>query len=437
MMTSTDAQTAALAVLELARAGRFADIRDRFAASLQPMIAAAALQAAWDAEVARLGPVVSAGDPISDTADPRVVLVRVPVRFERGQLTLLASVIPSGELAGLQLAPADAAEPPAPWQPPPYADPDRFDEQEVMLGDGPLAVPGTLTLPTAAGPRPGVVLLGGSGPTDRDSTIAHNKPFKDLAWGLASRGVAVLRFDKVTHAHPDQVRADRDFTVADEYLPHALAALRLLRAHPAVGAKQVFLAGHSLGGTVAPRVAAADAPADGPPVAGLAILAGGAEPLPWAAVRQVRYLASLDPAATAAAQPVIDTMTAQAEQVDRPDLSPDTPDERLPFGTPAPYWLDLRDYDPVATAAALGQPLFIGQGGRDYQATVADDLSRWQAGLDGRRDVTIRIYPADNHFFFPGAGPSSPAELNRPHHLDPQLVADLHDWLASTARASS
>jgi hypothetical protein len=432
-MTSTGPQTAALAVLDLARAGRFSDIRDRFAASLRPMIAAAALQAAWDAELARLGPVVSAGDPVSETADTRVVLVRVPVCFERGQLTLLVSVIPSGELAGLQLAPADAAKPPAPWQPPPYADPDRFDEREVTLGQGPLAVPGTLTLPTAAGPWPGVVLLGGSGPTDRDSTIAHNKPFKDLAWGLASRGVAVLRFDKVTRAHPDQVRADRDFTVADEYLPHALAALRLLRAHPTVGAKQVFLAGHSLGGTIAPRVAAADSSAADPSVAGLVILAGGSEPLHWATVRQVRYLASLDPAA-AAAQPVIDTMTAQAEQVDSPDLSPDTPDDRLPFGTAASYWLDLRDYDPVATAAALHQPLFIGQGGRDYQATVADDLSRWQAGLQGCRDVTIRIYPADNHFFFPGAGPSSPAELDRPHHLDPQLVADINDWLTSTAR---
>ena len=62
---------------------------------------------------------------------------------------------------------------------------------------------------------------------------------------------------------------------------------------------------------------------------------------------------------------------------------------------------------------------------------MADDLSRWQAGLDGRRDVTIRIYPADNHFFFPGAGPSSPAELEAPQHFDPQLVADLHDWLTS------
>jgi hypothetical protein len=154
-------------------------------------------------------------------------------------------------------------------------------------------------------------------------------------------------------------------------------------------------------------------------------------------VRQVRYLASLDPATAAAAQPAIDAMTAQAEQVDSPDLSPDTPDNLLPFGGPAPYWLDLRNYDPVATVAALDMPILICQGERDYQATIADDLARWQTGLHARPAVTIRTYPADNHFFFPGAGPSSPAELAAPQHLDPQLVTDINDWIASNARAVS
>ena len=97
---------------------------------------------------------------------------------------------------------------------------------------------------------------------------------------------------------------------------------------------------------------------------------------------------------------------------------------------PAPYWLDLRGYDPVAVAAGLRQPMLIVQGGRDYQATVADDLSRWQAGLGRRPDVTIRVYPADNHFFFPGSGPSSPAELAAAQHLDPEVVADVGDWLS-------
>jgi hypothetical protein len=268
------------------------------------------------------------------------------------------------------------------------------------------------------------VLLGGSGPEDRDGSIGRSKPLKDLAWGLASRGIAVLRFDKVTHAHPDLVRENRAFTVADEYLPDTRAAIGLLQAHPSIDPTRVSVGGHSLGGTVAPRVAAAE-----PSVAALVLLAGGAQPLQWAAVRQISYLASLAPATAASAQPGIDALTAQASMVDSPDLSTETPDAELPFGVPAPYWLDLRAYDPVAVAAGLPQPMLIVQGGRDYQATVPDDLSRWRAGLDQRPDVTIRVYPADNHFFFPGTGPSTPAELATAQHVDPEVVADVADWL--------
>ena len=415
-----------LAVLEMAQAGRFAEIRDLFAPQLRPMVTAEALQAAWAAELGRKGTVSSVGTPVSEPAGPGVVVVKVPVTCERGALTLVVSVHESGSLTGLQLAPPSAAEPTAPWGPPTYADPETFDEQDVTVGSGPLAVPGALSLPHRPGPRPAIVLLSGSGPLDRDETIGRNKPFKDLAWGLASRGVAVLRFDKVTFAHPSEVRLAHDFTVADEYVPHAVAAVHLLRQQAAVDAGRIFLLGHSLGGTVAPRVAAGE-----PSVAGLVILAGGTEPLQWAVVRQVSYLASLNPETAAAAQPAIEAMSEKARLVDDPGLSPSTPASALPLGVPAPYWLDLRGYNPVAAAAALGKPTLILQGGRDYQVTVADDLARWKAGLAGRPEVTIRIYPPDNHFFFPGTGPSAPAEHEPAQHMDPAVVADIANWLTT------
>jgi len=425
----------ALAVVELARTGQFEQIRELFTSGLRPMVTAAALQAAWEAELAERGRVTSVESPVIDPGAGAMVTVQVPVTFERGRQTIAVYLTRDGQLTGIQLLPPVDGEATAVWVPPGYADPARFDEHEVTLGAGPLAVPGTLSLPhrqqqpPRPGPPPALVLLAGSGPEDRDGSIGRSKPLKDLAWGLASGGIAVLRFDKVTHAHPDLVSGNRAFTVADEYLPDARAAVALLRAHPAIDPDRVYLAGHSLGGTVAPRVAAAE-----PSVAGLVLLAGGVQPLQWAAVRQVSYLASLAPASAAAAQPGIDALTAQAAMVDSPGLSVDTPDAELPFGVPAPYWLDLRGYDPVAVAAGLRQPMLILQGGRDYQATVADDLSCWRAGLGHRADVTFRVYPADNHFFFPGDGPSSPAELAAPQHLDPEVVADVRDWLGGGVR---
>lgn len=271
---------------------------------------------------------------------------------------------------------------------------------------------------------PAVVLLAGSGSLDRDETIGRNKPLKDIAWGLASRGIAVTRFDKVTYTHAAELATAHDITLDSEYLPQAIAAIRLLHDHPAVDAERIFVLGHSLGGTVAPRVAAAE-----PIVAGLIILAGGAQPLHWAIVRQAKHLASLNPATQAGAQPAIAALTAKAEQVDSPSLSPDTSPQDLPLGAPASYWLDLRPYNPVTLAASLGKPMLILQGGRDYQITVDDDLSLWEAALAAVPNVTIRVYPSLNHLFAPGEGPSSPAEYEPAQHVDPLVVADIKDWL--------
>src|SRR5262249_52366419 len=158
-------------------------------------------------------------------------------------------------------------------------------------------------------------------------------------------------------------------------------AVHLLQRQPTVDPARIFVLGHSMGGKVAPRVAAAEAS-----VAGLVILAGDTHPMQQAAIRVGRYMASLtsDPAMEAALEAVI----RQAAMVESPDLSPSTPASELPFGLSGAYWLDQRGYDPVATATALDKPMLILQGGRDYQVTVEDDLSRWKAGLGHRPDVT-------------------------------------------------
>jgi uncharacterized protein len=238
----------------------------------------------------------------------------------------------------------------------------------------------------------------------------------------------VIRFDKVTHAHAAELKDASEFTLTDEYLPQAGAAVKVLQQHPGVDPARVFVLGHSLGGTVAPRVVQADAT-----VAGMVLLAGGAHPLHWVIVRQARYLAALNPATAAGSQPIIDALTVKAEKVDSADLSPSTPASDLPLGAPATYWLDIRGYDPAALAATLGRPMLILQGGRDYQVTVADDLARWRVALDGRREVTIKVYPKLNHLFVAGSGPSSPAEYEPAQHVDPAVITDIADWLATTA----
>jgi dienelactone hydrolase len=420
----TQATSDAVAVVEAATEYHFDEIVDRFPPAVRAMVTADILRATWESATSRLGTCTGVGQPFEEPATSGVVLVRVPVTFADGGLTVLVSLATSGDLVGVQLAPPGAMAPQQQWQPASCVDTSSFTEHDVVLGEDALAVPGMVTVPRGDRQRPAVVLLAGSGPNDRDGTIGPSKPLKDLAWGLAGRGIAALRFDKVTHTHPAEVLANPAFTALDEYQAATLAAIAELRDTPGVDPDRIVLLGHSLGGTIAPRIAT-----DVTGLAGLVLCAAGAQPMYWSAVRQVRHLADLDSATSAAAAPVIAAMTEQARRVDDPGLTARTPANLLPFGQPAPYWLDLRDYDQVGTAAALSVPMLVLNGGRDYQATIADDLALWRAGLRHRDGVTVREYPADNHFFFPGDQPSTPEEYLRLHHVDDDVVADVADWI--------
>ncbi|WP_043779443.1 alpha/beta hydrolase family protein [Amycolatopsis rifamycinica] len=387
---SRDPVATATAVVAMLIDGRFGEVAGRFAPGLRAAVPPGDLRSAWATVAA--APVAVTGPAESEPGQAGLVRVRVPV----GGCTVVMSVDDRGVLHGLRFAPASAPQ----WAPPSYADPRSFAEREITLGGGPGA---TVTAPSAAGGA-GVVLLAGGGPFDRDGSSGPNKPLKDLAWGLATRGVTVVRFDKAPAP-----------TMTEEYVPAALAALDVLRREP--GVERLFVAGHSMGGKVAPRVAEADGA-----VAGLVILAGDAQPMHHAAVRVARHL-GLDPS-------TVEGFGRRAALVDGPGLTPETPAAELPFGLPASYWLDLRGYDPVAAAVALPVPVFLGQGGRDYQVTVADDLTRWRTGLAGRADVTVRVYERLDHLFRPGAGPSTPADYARPGHVDAAVISDVAEWVA-------
>ncbi|MGD1084968.1 MAG: DUF3887 domain-containing protein, partial [Verrucomicrobiota bacterium] len=147
-----------------------------------------------------------------------------------------------GRVAGLFFVTSHPAA--NPGEPPPYARTNAFREKEFTVGRGEWKLPGTLALPaTGGGPWPAVVLVHGSGPNDRDETIGANKPFRDLAWGLATKGVAVLRYEKRTRQYADKLNFAH-ITVQEETIDDALGATAQLRATDGLDPKRIFVLGH-------------------------------------------------------------------------------------------------------------------------------------------------------------------------------------------------
>jgi hypothetical protein len=404
---------------------QYTQVVQLFDPKLAPSLPASELEKAWKSLAPQFGEFKNiAGSTLTRSAEADIVYVTTT--FEKGSLDLKVVFNPTGRVIGFFFTPAGTGNAALEvYQPPAYSLPGAFRELEISLQTGEYRLPGLLTLPVGAGPFPAVLLVHGSGPNDRDETMFGNKPFRDLAEGLASQGIAVLRYDKRTKVYSEQMTALADqITVQEEVIDDALTGLELLRSRPEIDPQGLYLLGHSLGGMLAPRIAS-----QSPDLAGLIILAGPTRPLEDIILDQVAYLSSLDGAVSAEEQAQLDLLKEQAAQVKSPSLVTQ-PAANLPLGLPAAYWLDLRTYQPAQIAAQLELPIFILQGERDYQVTAAD-FEGWKAALEGQPDVFLKQYPRLNHLFMAGSGPGTPQEYQKTGHVSELVIHDITDFVTT------
>lgn len=411
--TCEDRARSVLAALD---AGQYELARADFDQRMLDGLPAAQLQMIWESLPKQVGERVSVGEARSSETKQGSAVV-LPLEHSKSWLDLQLNCDNEGKASGLWIRPGKAPV----AQAPAAAESELWQERELIVESSGFSLPATLTIPSSGKPEAGVVLVHGSGSHDRDETIGPNKPFRDLAHGLAEQNIAVLRYDKRSLVDPTSF-VGKVFTVKEEVVDDAAAALALLARQPELAGQPIFVAGHSLGAMLAPRIAALQ------PVSGMILLAAPARSLTEIIPQQIRYIAELDGTVSAEEHGSIEQMQALISQIDALGDN-DRTDTTLILGAPAAYWLDLRRFDPIEQAIDLQLPLLLLQGQNDYQVTVQDDYQAWVKRAQGTTGFTARSYPGLNHLFMTAGNPPGPGDYEQAGHVDTVVVMSMAEWI--------
>ena len=262
----------------------------------------------------------------------------------------------------------------------------------------------------------------GSGPQDMDETMYDNKPFKDLASGLSSNGIAVFRYNKRTKQHSsDLLKSIDTMTLQSEVLEDVVFAYNLIKKQKGIDPTRIYILGHSLGGYAIPEIAQLI-----PDVAGFISLAGSARSLEDLLIDQTHYISKFPNSPIS--QDQLNEIDGMIEKIKKEDFSFMKTPTDYPFGMSPAYWKYLHKYDNIKLASLIKSPIIVLQGERDYQVNLKD-YEIWKSALRNNRDAQFKTYPSLNHLFLEGTEKSTPDEYTKAGHIPFYVIEDIINFI--------
>jgi pimeloyl-ACP methyl ester carboxylesterase len=333
--------------------------------------------------------------------------------------------------------------PQTPVKPYPY----REEEVSFINAKGNLTLAGTLTIPPGAGPFPAAILLAGSGPHDRDETIAGHRPFLVLADALSRKGIAVLRYDKRGNG-----KSTGDYATAttEDFAADASAAIDFLKSRKNIDAAKIGLIGHSEGGLIAPMIVASNEP-EHKDISWIVLLAGpalnGEDTLLLQSELIARNAGLGEAQISDSLQFDREAYTIVREEKDSSAIESKVEDlvsssgmtDAMPPAAlktqirllSSPWFRFFLDYDPVPALQRTTCPVLALNGEKDLQVPAAQNLTAMKKALEaaGNKDFQTVELPGLNHLF-QHCDSGSPSDYGAIEEtFSPEALTQITDWI--------
>ena len=302
-------------------------------------------------------------------------------------------------------------------------------EEKIIIGEGTeFPLNGILTLPeNLEKPAPAVVFVHGSGSSNMDEKVMKMTPFKDLAKGLAERGIASVRYDKRSFAHGRKMLKKGDLTVKEEVIEDAVLASNLLKNDSRIDPERVFIIGHSMGAMLAPRI-----DAEGGKFKGLVLLAGTLDTLEGVLFRQ------LDEMKNGKSKIMSWVASAQEKKFKKSfenlyELS-DEEAKKIPYagGVNLYYFKEMGEHRAADYLEKTEKPVLIMQGTKDLQVNVERDFGGYKRAFGERDNFSFRLYEGLNHCFVPALYDDiskATKEFSKERHIGENVISDIAGWI--------
>lgn len=400
---------------------KFDSVYSLFDAEMKRKLDVSKIEGVWEQFVMMFGNVTGSDELRVEQVKSHFVTKRA-VKLEKGKITLSVNFDSLAQIAGLFISPGEI-----PYTPADYVNAELFTELRIEYGGNDFKNSGRLSIPKSKSPMSVVIIVPGSGGIDKDCSIGPNKIYKDLAWGLASKGIAAFRYDKKTHQYLNKLLENDSlnkelFTVENEYLHDLEEIITAIAARKEINPNQIYILGHSQGGYLIPLFNKKFKR-----IAGFISMAGTLREIPSLAIEQIEYINGSQKLSGKDSLAMADLKEKMQNSI-RAHIHSMTSNAQVMGPYTVAYWKYLAAYHPAELALKINKPLYVLQGERDYQVKMRD-FDIWKKTMQNKKQVSFKSYPSLNHLFIEGKGPSMPKEYTQAGNMSEEVVNDIVEWI--------